>query len=187
LLLAAFTALGSGKPRRELVGLFETCAFLTLAISSTGQLKTLGLEFIAWERITRNATAVCALSGLAAGGAVTIIARLSTQPLGVDRGWNKAVLAIVLGRVLEEVIFRGYLISLALRITRRLAHTSASAVSVLYTATLFALAHLGTAGITMLQLACIATTDVCTDGSGYSMSRQRLPQSPTQRTISPYS
>jgi membrane protease YdiL (CAAX protease family) len=128
LLLAAFTVLGSGEPRRELVGLFETCAFLTLAISSTGRLKTLGLEFIAWERITRNAAAICALSGLAAGGAVTIIAKRSRQPLGVDRRWNKAVLAIFLGPVLEELIFRGYLISLALRLTRRFAHTSASAV-----------------------------------------------------------
>ena len=102
MLLAAFTVLGSGEPRRELVGLFETCAFLTLAISSTGRLKTLGLEFIAWERITRNAAAICALSGLAAGGAVTIIAKLSTQPLGVDRRWNKAVLAIFLGPVLKS-------------------------------------------------------------------------------------
>jgi membrane protease YdiL (CAAX protease family) len=158
LLLPAFAALASGKPRREFVGLIETCAFVVLAASSTGRLKTLGLEFVAWERITRKATAVSALCGLAAGAAVVAIARLAKQPLGVERGWNKAMLAIVLGPVLEEVIFRGYLISLALRLTKRLAHISASAVSVLSAAALFALAHLGTPGITVLQVACIATT-----------------------------
>jgi membrane protease YdiL (CAAX protease family) len=57
----------------------------------------------------------------------------------------------------HEVIFRGYLMSLALRLTR-LAHLSSSAVSVLSVAALFSLAHLGTAGITVLQLACIAST-----------------------------
>jgi membrane protease YdiL (CAAX protease family) len=158
LLLAAFAALGSGKHRHEFVGLIETCAFLILAVLSMGKLKTLGLEFVAWERITRKATALCALCGLAAGAAVIVIARFSAQPLGVERGWNKAVLAIIMGPVLEEVTFRGYLISLALRLTRRRSHPLSSAASVMCTAALFALAHLGTAGITSLQLVCIAST-----------------------------
>jgi membrane protease YdiL (CAAX protease family) len=158
LLLPAFPALSSGNPKREFVGLIETCAFLVLAISSTGRLKTLGLEFVAWDRISRKAIALCALCGLAAGGAVIAIARLSAQPLGAERGWNKAVLAIVLGPVLEEVIFRGYLISLALRLTRRLARPLSPAISVLFVAGVFAAAHLGTAGISALQLICIAST-----------------------------
>ena len=94
---------------------------------------------------------------MVAGGAVITVARLAALPLGVEHGWRKAVLAVVLGPILEEVIFRGYLMSLALRLMR-LARLSSSAVSVLSVAALFALAHLGTAGITVLQLACIAST-----------------------------
>jgi hypothetical protein len=78
-----------------------------------GPAKALGLEFIAWERITRTAIAVCVGCGLVAGGAVITVARLAALPLGVEHGWRKAVLAVVLGPILEEVIFRGYLMSLA--------------------------------------------------------------------------
>ena len=44
LLLPAFGALGSIRLRGQIVGLIETCAFLLVAISSTGKLKSLGLE-----------------------------------------------------------------------------------------------------------------------------------------------
>src|SRR4029453_11980127 len=97
----------SPQPRRELAGLIEACGFLMVAVSSLGRLKGLGLEFIAWERIPRRAITVCISSGLLAGSIIVVVARWSGQPLGIERGWNMAVLAIVLGPVLEEVIFRG--------------------------------------------------------------------------------
>jgi len=118
LLLPTFAAFGSGKPNREFIGLAETCGFLVVAVTSTGRLKDLGLEFIAWEQISRRALAVCAGCGLVAGGAVIAVARLFAQPLGIERGWNKVVLAVALGPILEEVIFRGYPFSLTLRLTR---------------------------------------------------------------------
>lgn len=169
LLLPAFAALGSANPRSEFVGLIETCGFLVLAVSSTGRLKALGLEFIAWERITRKVIVVCAGCGFIAGGAVIAVAKLSRQPLGVERGWNNAVLAIVLGPILEEVIFRGYLMALVRCLARGLAHQLSSATSVLSVAAVFAVAHLGTPGITTLQLVCIAST-----GSLYGWIRLRF-------------
>jgi membrane protease YdiL (CAAX protease family) len=158
LLLSAVSALGSGRPTRELAGLIEAAAFFFVAVSSAGRLKTLGLEFIAWERISLNAMGVCAVYGLVAGSAAIAVARLSGQGLGIDRRWNTLVLAITLGPVVEEVIFRGYLISLALRLARRSARPLSSAISVLSVATLFAIAHLGTTGVTRLQLVCIGST-----------------------------
>jgi hypothetical protein len=49
LLLPAFGALGSIRPRGQIAGLIEACAFLLVAISSTGKLKSLGLEFANWR------------------------------------------------------------------------------------------------------------------------------------------
>ena len=119
LLLPAFGALGSIRPRRQIGGLIEACAFLLVAISSTGKLKSLGLEFANWNRVCGRAAAACVVMGLFAGGAIVVVASLSRQPLGTESGWNKAVLAVALGPVLEEVIFRGYLLTAALLLTRR--------------------------------------------------------------------
>jgi membrane protease YdiL (CAAX protease family) len=129
-----------------------------MAILSIGRLKGLGLEFIAWERISRSAVAVSAFCGLVAGGVIVLLARWSGQPLGVERDWNVVVLAIVLGPVLEEVIFRGYLLTFALWVTRLGSLKLWPPVSVISIAILFACAHLGRAGNTGLQLICIVTT-----------------------------
>ena len=71
LLLSAFSALGSDKPTREFAGLIEAAAFFLVAVSSAGRLKTLGLEFIAWERISLKAIGVCVVYGLVAGAPVS--------------------------------------------------------------------------------------------------------------------
>src|ERR1035441_640592 len=106
LLLPAFGALGSIRLRGQIVGLIEACAFLLVAISSAGKLKSLGLEFANWNRIGTRAAGACVVAGLLAGGSIVAVADISQQPLGTENGWNKAMLAIVLGPVLEEVIFR---------------------------------------------------------------------------------
>jgi membrane protease YdiL (CAAX protease family) len=158
LLLPAFGALGSIHPRRQLVGLIETCAFLAVAISSTGKLKSLGLEFASWNRIGRGAAVACVLAGLLAGGMIVAVASISRQPLGTENGWNNAVLAIALGPVLEELIFRGYLLTAALLLTRRLSQPSSAASSIVGVAVVFAIAHLTTTGTTVIQLCSIVLT-----------------------------
>jgi membrane protease YdiL (CAAX protease family) len=166
LLLPAFGALGSIRPRRQVAGLVESCAFLMVAISSTGKLKSLGLEFANWNRICRRAAATCIGAGLLAGVSIVAVANLSQQPLGTESGWNKAMLAITLGPVLEEVIFRGYLLTAALMLTRHLSlsGSGSAACSIVATALVFSIAHLTTAGTTAIQLCCIVLTG-CLYGS----------------------
>ena len=156
--LPAFGALGSMRPRRQIAGLIETCAFRLVAISSAGNPKSLGLEFASWNRIGRRAAAACVAAGLVAGGSIVVVASLSHQLLGTRSGWNEAAQAITLGPVLEEVIFRGYLLTAALLLTRRLSPSSSVASSVLGVAAAFSIAHLTTAGTTALQLCCILLT-----------------------------
>jgi membrane protease YdiL (CAAX protease family) len=158
LLLSAFSDLSSPEPKRELAGLIEACAFLVVAISSTGRLKGLGLEFVAWNRIPGRAVAESMFYGLLAGCVIVAVARGSGQPLGIEYGWNMAVLAITLGPVLEEIIFRGYLLTFALWVTRLGSRWLWSPVSVMSIAVVFAFAHVGKAGTTTLQLICIVAT-----------------------------
>lgn len=155
LLLPAFGALGSARPRRQIGGLIEACAFLLVAISSTGKFHSLGLEFASWNRVGRTAAAACVVAGLLAGAAIVALAGLSDQPLGTETGWNKAMLAVALGPVMEEVIFRGYLLTAALLLTRRLSASSSAVSSILGVAVVFSIAHITTPGTTPLQLCCI--------------------------------
>lgn len=158
LLLPAFNALGSILPRRQTAGLIETVAFLLVAISSTGKLKNLGLEFAYWDPLPLHAAGKCVVSGVLTAGAVVAVAKLSSQPLGADAGWNKALLAIVLGPIVEEVIFRGYLMTVALRLAGRLPFLRPASSSVIAVALLFAVSHRATLGMTALQLCCITAT-----------------------------
>jgi len=158
LLLPAFGALRSVRLRGQIAGLIEACAFLLVAISSASKLKSLGLEFANWNRIGSRAAGACVVAGLLAGGSIVAVASLSQQPLGTESGWNKAMLAIALGPVLEEVIFRGYLFTAALLFTRRLSPSRSAAFSIIGVALVFSIAHLTTAGTTALQVCCIVLT-----------------------------
>jgi len=158
LLVPALQALGSTSPRREVAGGIETCGFVLVACASLGKLKALGLVFIEWNLVQRRATAACILAGFVAGGAIVAIANLSNQPIGAESGWNRAVLAITLGPISEELVFRGYILTAAIWLTRRMPECRGAALSILGTAILFSLAHIGTRGITGLQLACAAMT-----------------------------
>ena len=158
LLLPAFGALESPRPNRQIAGLIDACAFLLVAISFAGKLNNLGLEFANWNRLCRRAAAACIGAGLLAGGSVAAVASFSHQRLGTESGWNKAILAIALGPVLEELIFRGYLLTAAHLLTRRLSHSGSAAFSIVGTAVVFSIAHLTTPGTTALQLSCIVFT-----------------------------
>ena len=158
LLVPAREALGSPSPRREVAGVIEACGFLLVACVSLGKLRNLGLEFVEWNRVERSVVVACTLAGLVAGGTIAEVAKLSNQPIGAQAGWNRAVLAIALGPISEEVIFRGYLLTAALRLTRRLAESRAATLSIVGSAALFSLAHIATPGITGLQLGCSVIT-----------------------------
>jgi len=158
LLLPALGALGSIRPHRQIAGLIEACGFLAVAVSSAGKLKSLGLEFVAWNRVGRRDAASSLAVGFLAGCCIVAVAGLSHQPLGTEGGWNKIVLAVTLGPVLEEVIFRGYLLTAGLLLIRRLRASSSPASSIMAVAVVFSIAHLKTPGTNSLQLCCIVLT-----------------------------
>ena len=97
------------------------------------------------------------------------VAYVSDQPIGAQNGWNREVLAIALGPVTEEVIFRGYLLTAVLHVLRRWPTPCvADTMSVVFAAVVFSLAHTATRGITGLQLGCAVLT-----GCLYGWSRMR--------------
>src|SRR5215471_14385182 len=159
LLLPAFSALASSAaPRRHVAGLLEVCGFLLVSISSLGRLRNLGLEFVAWKRIRWRTTVRCVLWGISTAAGAVLLSKISHQPIGLRPDWNKAVLIVLLGPVLEEIVCRGYLLTFLLYLAKRTAWPFARLAAVIAAAVIFAAAHVGNGGITWLQLSCIAAT-----------------------------
>jgi hypothetical protein len=73
------------------------CGFLLVAISSLGRLRNVGLEFVAWERISLRTAVRCVLWGISTGAGAVMVSKFSHQPIGLKLDWNKAVLIVLLG------------------------------------------------------------------------------------------
>jgi len=169
LLLAAFQSLEAAETRRQMMGAAETVAFLLVAIPSAGKLDGLGLEFTNWTPIGLKAVAVSLATGFLAGGTVVLVALRCHQTLGTERGWNQVILAVLLGPAVEEVVFRGYLLTAALQLERRIFKAERNWPSVIGVAVIFMLCHSGRAGSTWIQLCCISLT-----GTLYGFTRLRM-------------
>jgi membrane protease YdiL (CAAX protease family) len=167
-MLAAFQSLESTERRRQIMGVVETIAFLSVAISSAGKLDGLGLEFTGWNPIGFKGVTISVMIGFLAGGAAVMVALRCHQALGADSGWNKVALAVILGPVVEEVVFRGYLMAAALHLARGCARTKRNWLSITGVALIFMLAHGGRPGATGIQLCCIGVT-----GTLYGIIRLR--------------
>ena len=111
LLLPAFAALASTSPRRQAAGLLEVSGFLLVSISSLGRLRNLGLEFVAWEQVSWRAAVRCVFWGISTAAGAVLVSKFSHQPIGLTLDWNRAVLIVLLGPVLEEIVCRGYMLS----------------------------------------------------------------------------
>jgi membrane protease YdiL (CAAX protease family) len=168
LLLAAFQSLESMEWRRQTMGVVEAVSFLAVAISSVGELDGLGLEFTGWNPIGFRGVTVSVMVGFLAGGAAVMVALRCHQAIGAASGWNKVALAVILGPVVEEVVFRGYLMAAALHLARRCSRTKRIWLSITGVALIFMLAHGGRPGTTAIQLCCIAAT-----GTLYGIIRVR--------------
>src|SRR6516225_8540755 len=156
LFLPAFSALASSAaPRLQVAGLLEVCGFLLVLISSLGRLRNLGLAFVAWDRITWRTTVRCVLWGISTAAGAVLLSKFSHQPIALRPDWNKAVLIVLLGPVLEEIICRGYLLTLLMYLAKPTGWPFARMPAVITAAVIFAAAHVGNAGITWLQLSCI--------------------------------
>ena len=97
-------------------------------------------------------------AGFSTGGMVVTVALLSHQALGVNSGWNNVGLSVVLGPVVEEVVFRGYCMTAALHLARGHSRTKRNWVAVPAVALIFMAAHGARLGVTPVQLCCIAVT-----------------------------
>jgi membrane protease YdiL (CAAX protease family) len=171
-LLAAFQSIESAEARRQIMGVVETAAFLLVAIPSAGKLDGLGLEFTAWNPLSIRAATASVATGLLAGAIVVGLALRGHQPLGVESGWNRAVLAVFLGPILEEVVFRGYLMTASLQLERRFSGKEGGWASVVGVAMAFMFAHGSRTGTTWIQLICIMIT-----GTVYGFIRLRFQSS----------
>jgi hypothetical protein len=137
------------------MGGVETAAFLLVAIPSAGKLDGLGLEFTAWNALGVRAATASVATGLLAGAIIDLVALCCHQTLGAESGWNGVVLAVILGPVVEEVVFRGYLMAAGLQLERRLFRKAGGWASVVGVALVFMFAHGARTGTTGIQLICI--------------------------------
>lgn len=118
LLLPAVSALGSPAPGWQAAGLLEAGGFLLVAVSSLGRLKAAGLNFIMWERISLPIVARCILAAFLRVRGPSF-SRTFPGSLRIWRFWSKAVLIVLVGPAIEEIVFRGYLLTLLLYMTGR--------------------------------------------------------------------
>ncbi len=158
LLLMALRALGSVRPSVHIAGLVETILFLWVSSASIGKLRNLGLEFAYWNAVDARVATACISAGLLAGTMVILVATHLHQSVGTLTGWSNAVLVVVPGPILEEIIFRGYLLTAALRLAKWLSRGTARVISVLSVALVFSIAHCANADTTAAQVSCIAFT-----------------------------
>src|SRR6516162_10760958 len=154
--LPAFSALASTAPKRQAAELLELSGFFLVSISSLGKLRNLGLEFVAWEQISWRAAVHCVLWGVSTAAGALLVSKVSHQPIGLTLDWNRAVLIVLLGPVLEEIVCRGYLLTFLFYLAKRIVWPFTRLGAVIAAAMIFASAHVGNAGITWLQLSCIA-------------------------------
>lgn len=142
-----------------------TLGLLCLMWSLQGKLTTHGLEFLNWDPVSRAWIAMALFAGMTAG----LIAACAFH--GYGRGASPAFtdvwLAITIGPLFEELVFRGYLFWAVGTLLERLA-PSLSALTTIWVAALFSLAHAPKPGITDTQLAAIFGT-----GLLYGLLRQR--------------
>lgn len=139
----------------HLAGIAFTLGLLWLMWSVRGKLDSHGFEDVHWVPASRCSMVRAAAAG---GGAGILVAWLfggydkSASPMFTDV-W----MAVTLGPLAEELIFRGYLFWVVASLLARLKVRSGAAVSIIV-AVLFALAHASKSGITGPQLATIFGT-----------------------------
>jgi membrane protease YdiL (CAAX protease family) len=141
------------------LGAIGTVCFLWLAFGSLGALRNGGMEYARWEPAPRRfwlcAVALGSLSAMAAMGT----AHLAHQRIAEAGEWRMFLLQVALGPVLEEIIFRGYLIQLLLWAMAALRSGVVAPLSaVLLSAAIFAALHLARPGSSWKEFAMIAST-----------------------------
>jgi membrane protease YdiL (CAAX protease family) len=119
------------------------------------------MQYVCWERATTRACLVSIAAGVASAAVILSAAHLAGMGVAVAFRWSLLVLQLVLGPVLEEVVFRGYLLTAVLWSSRcierrRVRH----AIAVVVTAALFTAMHFIEPGRSLHEALAIGATGV---------------------------
>lgn len=159
LLLGSWQFLSAGGARNGTVGVVGTIAFLVFAARNLTVLTMMGFAHAAWRGAPARRWGMAAAAGAFAGVAVFCIADWAGVDMTPTADWQLVTLQISLGPILEEIVFRGYLFSLLISISRRaLQGRSIGAVTIGVSALLFSAVHVAQPGGTWLQFWCILAT-----------------------------
>jgi membrane protease YdiL (CAAX protease family) len=158
LLFGSWMTLNSPAWPNQLLGGLGTAAFVVLAFGSLGRLRGMGMEFADWEPVPVRFWFWATALGMAAGAAGLGLAHLAHSRINVAENWRVFLLQVALGPVLEEVLFRGYLMRLLLWMlkawTRK--RVIAGAAVVLVSGVVFGAIHLLRPGTTWQEVAMIS-------------------------------
>ena len=159
LLLGSWQFLASPDGKNGIIGAFGAAGFLVYAWANLDRLRGLGLDHANWRSAPLASWRHAAASGTLAGIAVFAIGTASGQNMRLGQNWRLIALQVTLGPVLEELVFRGYLFALVMRLlTTVVSDVLRTRLAVVFAAVMFAMAHLAQSGVSWLQLACIMST-----------------------------
>ncbi len=158
LLFGSWTMLNSPAWPNHLLGGLGTAAFLVLAFGSLGKLRSMGMEFANWEPVPARFWCWAAAVGVAAGSGGVALALLAHSRINVAESWQVFLLQAALGPVLEEILFRGYLMRLLLWMLRLWTSKSTivATAAVLVSGVVFGAVHLLRSGTTWKEVAIIS-------------------------------
>lgn len=118
----------------------------------------MGMAFADWVPAPAKFWLLAVALGVAAGSAGLVWAYLAQSRINVAENWGVFLLQVALGPVLEEFLFRGYLIRLLLSVVKVWRHETVvgSAAVVLISAVAFGAIHLLRTGTTWKEVAVIS-------------------------------
>jgi membrane protease YdiL (CAAX protease family) len=120
----------------QVLGGLASVILLIFAFASLGKLRGKGMDFADWKPASGRFWFWAGAPGVAAGTAGLMLSRLAHQRINVAYNWRVFLLQVALGPVLEEVLFRGYLMRLLLWVLRVWkTQNTASTATVLISAT----------------------------------------------------
>jgi len=114
LLFGSWIMLNSNAWPNQLLGAAGTAAFLALAFGSLGRFQAMGMHIADWSPVSRRYWFWSAGLGTLAGATAVAAAQLAGQRIRIADNWRVFALQVGLGPVLEEILFRGYLIRFGL-------------------------------------------------------------------------
>jgi membrane protease YdiL (CAAX protease family) len=158
LLFGSWMTLNSPAWPNQLLGGFGTAAFLVLAFGSLGKLRSMGMEFVDWAPAQARFWYAAAALGVAAGSTGLVLAHLAHSRINVAENWRVFLLQAALGPVLEEILFRGYLVRLLLWMLKMCTHkrVTATVATVLMSAIMFGAIHLLRPGTSWKEVSIIS-------------------------------